>query len=263
MHEIKVIVNEKERIFSAPSNFEEMLPKQFMEVIKWKTAGVIPTSDEFIATMTNMPADIVKKFYPYHKYMIKEMFGYILTDELSFKGQKMSALKCGNKLLFGYDSNFGNVTWEEFIWADQSFILKDYKTMIAVLYRKMKPKFNGEEDKRIPFTKYGIEDRKKLIDKLDKSTITALILIYKAMRHACLEEKYDAIFPYHEKVSGDEMPEPPEPNEPEEKKFSWVKVHQNLMGDNIVQEQQFLKLSVHTVLNRLNTAIIENRKSKK
>jgi hypothetical protein len=186
-----------------------------------------------------------------------------LTDELSFKQQKIIELTCAKKQLHGYHSNFGNVTWEEFIWADQCFIDKNYKMMLAVLYRQKRPDYTGENDIRIPFSTYSINKRIKLIEALDEDTFTTLIIIYKAMRYACLELKYGAVFPYHEKVTDDVETEPTQIDSEEKDTFSWVKVHQNLLGDQLVEEDKFLKLNIHIVLNRLNKVIIDNRKRKR
>jgi hypothetical protein len=88
-----------------------------------------------------------------------------------------------------------------------------------------------------------------------------------AMRKGCLEQKYGYVFPYRESLDEQEEEEPqetiPEEPRPESGRFSWVNVHRNLLGDAIQEEDRFLKLSVHTVLYRLNRVIQQERKRKK
>ncbi len=86
------------------------------------------------------------------------------------------------------------------------------------------------------------------------------------MRRASLEDAYPEIFPLQS--SEENADQTDEINDDTEKQtepvsFSWTRIHRNLLGDNIHEETKYLTLNVHTVLNRLNELIIENRKYKK
>ena len=235
--------------------------RQIIEAIKYRADKLANkrASDAFFSIVCGIDPAHVKLLEPYHKFSIEELFEFLLNEDwnASFTEQKFYSLTVEKDNFYGYISNFGNTTWEEFIWADQCFINKDYRSLIAVLYRQKRKNYDGETDIRIPFTNYGITKRLPVINKLDDATIFALVLQYKAMRKASLEEKYPQIFPEPMQPEPDETPEPESPNN-----FSWVKVHRNILGDNFVQEKEYLQLNVHTVLNRLNDVIIESRKRK-
>ena len=266
MKELKIVVEDKEYIHQLPENFNEMTGEQIIEAIKFQFAQPSDLSPSFIKTMCGVSEENAKLLSRFHLYSIAQQFDFLREKDwdVSFKEQKFLKINIGNTECYGYFPNFGNTTWEEFIWADQYFMDNNYRMLIACLYRQKRENYNGETDVRIPFTNYGITKRLQEVNKLDEATILALALQYKAMRVAALEEKYTAIFPYHEKLSEEETEEEPqEKTESTDNNFSWVKVHQNLMGDNIVHEQSYLKLNIHTVLNRLNNAIIESRKRKK
>ena len=132
--------------------------------------------------------------------------------------------------------------------------------MIAVLYRPQRVKWDGESDRRIPFTTYGITKRYKEFAEIDDTLIYAIITNYRAMRTASLEEIYTEIFPYKHSFDNEENPNQSSQNE---NMFSWANVHTNLLGDDLSNESKYLQLNVHTVLNRLNTIIKENRTKKK
>jgi len=262
MKELKICYNEETFIYHLPESIKEMTDEQIIEAIKYREDKIAQKSapDSFIQIMCGIDKAKIKLFFPYLKFKIEEYFQFLLEDwNCDFTEQKFPKINIEEIELHGYLGNFGNTTWEEFIWADQLFINKDYKRLIACLYRLKREKYNGETDIRIPFTNYGIAKRFTIVNRLDDATITALAFQYRAMRKASLETKYPQIFPEAVKCESEE----PEPDaEPEPNNFSWVKVHQNILGDNIQHEKEYLQLNVHTVLNRLNETIIESRKKK-
>lgn len=263
MKDLIIEHNEKKFTYHIPESIKEMTGTQIIEAIKYRTNKLAgkPAGDVFFTKFCGIEPAKVKLLYPFHKYSIEQCFEYLFTEEwdVAFNQQKFRTITIGEIKYHGYNDNFGNTTWEEFIWADQYFINKDYKTAIAILYREKRKKYDGETDKRMPFTNYSIENRKKEIDKLDDATIAALVLQYRAMRKASLEEKYPEIFPEPFQSDQNEMPEP---ELDVSDNFSWVKVHRNIMGNNIQNEKDYLQLNVHTILNRLNDIVIENRRIK-
>jgi hypothetical protein len=261
MKELVINCNEKKHTCQLPENFSEMNDVQFIEAVKYRINKLAekPTTDTFFTNLCGIDPHIVKQLPSYHKYSIEQLFEYILEKDLNiaFKAQKIPKIKIEETEYYGYWPDFENTTWEEFILADQFFMDNDYKSLISLLYRQKRENHDGETDIRIPFTKYGILKRLTIVNKLDETTILALALQYKAMRQASLEQKYTQIFPEHIKFEDDEKQEPEAQN-----KFSWLQVHRNILGDNIAQEKEYLQLNVHTVLHRLNTAIIESKKRK-
>jgi len=262
MKELVIIKSGNKQIYHLPETIKEMTGKQIMEAIKYRADKMAGNGfNPYLTTLCGINKQLIPFLSKYHIYKLEQCFEYILSEnwEEDFTEQKFKKILIGETEFHGYLANFGNTTWEEFIWADQLFINKDYKRLIACLYREKREKYNGETDIRIPFTNYGMEKRFQIVKTLDEATITALAFQYRAMRKASLETKYTQIFQEAVKYESEEtQPEP----EPEPDNFSWVKVHQNIMGDNIQNEKEYLNLSVHTVLNRLNT-VIENKKKKK
>ena len=264
MTELKIDCNGHTHTFQLPENFSEMNREQFIAAVQYRMDKLSdkPTGNAFFTDVAGITQKLVEQLPIYHKYTIEKLFEFITEKDLdiAFYQQKFFTLKIGKIEYYGYHDNFGNTTWEEFVWADQAFINNDYKTLVAILYRQQRKNYDGETDIRIPFTNYGIMKRLPNVNKLDDATLFALALQYKAMRCASLENKYTQIFPA--KMEFDNEEETPDHGTDQPENFSWVRIHRNLLGDNIVQEKEYLQLNVHTVLHRLNEVINESKKRK-
>ena len=269
MQTLEYEYNGKRTALSVPESFAEMTGEQLIAA-----AGMLLNTDKTIPNnslhvLTGMPAQLIEKLKPYERYSIEEMFDFVFSDnhcDISFREWKILKLELNGQTYWSPSSNFGNVTWQEFIYADQCLINGYIEALSAALFRPERENYNGETDRRIPFTIYGTTYRFNLFKELTEAVKLAIVLNYKAMRRASLEETYPEIFPYHDNSASDasdSTDEEPE-TEPETKSdFSWTQVHRSLLGDRIEEEDKFLNLNVHTVLNRLNEQIIENRKNRK
>lgn len=265
---ITIEIAGKKNDVNCPNSFAEMNGKQFIEACRYiiarKTSLMIPES--FFTILASIPESAVNFLDRYQRYSIIEMFNWLLDEskELSFREQKIDSIILNDTELYSYQGNFGNLTWEEFIYADQFMINKLYKNLASALYRPIRPDYTGETDRRIPFSIYGTNHRLPLFNEIDDALLLAIVINYRAMRSACLEEKYTEVFPYRDTLDENDDQEEEE-EEPEEKKvepvhFSWVSVHRNLLGDQFYHEDKILQTNVHTILNRLNELIKENKK---
>lgn len=249
-----------------PDTFSQMNGDQLIEACRYiiarKTSLSIPES--FFTVFAGIPANILPSIDRYQRFSIIESFSWLCNEneKLSFRDQKIDSIMLKGIELYAHQGNFGNLTWQEFIYADQFMINKLYKNMASALYRPIRPNYTGETDRRIPFSIYGTNNRLSLFDEIDDALLLAIIFNYRAMRSACLEEKYTEVFPYRDMIDENENQDD---DESEEEKtgtvnFSWVSVHRNLLGDQFYNEDKILQTNVHTILNRLNELIKENKK---
>lgn len=278
MGTIKVQKGKKEKTYSFPDSYNECNEKQFIACCKYfLDVSILWRKNPTIDMKKNIMDIFLQSFIPFEgkhfswlddftKYKLLEEMKWIMDDEsiqsMSFLEPKIKKLKVGKVELFGIHRNFGNVSWEEFIWADQCFIDRNNPMLAAILFREAVKNFKDDRDIRVDFNRYQLGERLSLISKLPQEKVLAILLQYKAMRNASLELKYNAIFPEFSKNVENETDSVSDLDEKEvETKFSWVKVHQNIMGDDIVNENTILKLAATTVLNNLNNRIIKNRKT--
>lgn len=277
MGELKIKIGKKEKVYTYPDSYKDCNQKQFIACCKyfldvnilWKKNPIMELKKDimniFLQSFIEFDGQDFAKLDDFAKYKLLLEMNWILREDsiqnISFLEPKIHKIQVGSVQLHGIHRNFGNVTWEEFIWADQCFIDHKNDMLAAILFREPIVPFNSDRDIRVDFNRYQLGERMQRIGKVPQEIILAIMLQYKAMRNASLEEKYSAIFPEFSTEVENEADSVKDLDENEvETKFSWVKVHQNIMGDDIVNEDKLLKLDATTVLNMLNNRIIKNRK---
>lgn len=267
MHTITVSTDTESRDYSVPENFAEMSGRQLIVACSILLGN---TSEDAVEALTGIGNEILSAMSPFQMYNITQLFESwnSKTESICFKEWKIPEIKVGDTVYYGPTSNFGNITWGEFVYADQCMMQGYHKAVVAALFRQKRKGYDGETDIRIPFTTYGTSKRFKEMNELDEETMLSIILNYRAVRAASLEATYTQIFPYHDakvEPSNPDLPDdtPPEPEETASQPFSWTNIHRNLLGDNIQDEDKYLQLPVHTVLHRLNQLIEESKKNKK
>lgn len=271
MQTLEYDINGKRESLSVPGTLAEMDGDHFREATKMILQH--KADDHTLSVLTGLPMKIIKQLNAFQRYSVESMFDFLYLlkpDDFNFKEWKMPTMKIGDTVYWGPASNFGNVTWQEFIYVDQCMMNGLYTAVMAALYRPERSGYDGETDRRIPFTIYGTSHRFKDFENIDEVFKLAVIFNYRAMRRASLEAAYPEIFPYHDAAAdtdtdADTDADTDTPEEPKEElsAFSWTQVHRSLLGDRIEEEDKFLNLNVHTVLHRLNAVIVENRKSRK
>lgn len=241
-----------------PSSLSELSGAQLIEAARLLTGG-----EPDMSVLSGIPADVWADMAPFQRYAVRELFDFVNAQsvrEAAFKEWKLPAIRVGEEEWHGPISNFGNVTWEEFVYADQCMMNGLHLAAVAALFRPKRKDYDGETDIRIPFTTYGTSTRFKLLGDLDEAVLAAILVNYRAMRRASLEDVYRQIFPYVDARADDD--DEGDKGNKEPSSFSWVAVHRSLIGDNIQDEDRYLRLGVHTVLYRLNSAIAESKRSK-
>lgn len=159
-------------------------------------------------------------------------------------------------VLHGYNGDFSDVTFEEWMFADTYANANRWDVVAAVLYRPEKENWDGESDRRIPFTKYGADKRSSLIAELDGDIIKAVRLNYLLLRRR-LTLKYKRLFYDADEIENDES---------KQKKRSganWLSLVRNVMGDNFYEEEKYLRISVPAMFFQLDRMIKESNERKR
>ena len=225
--------------------------------------------DGALREVGGIPADVVAVLSPFQRFKLIEALEPVFSftpKELNFKTWKIPEIVINGVTYYGPESSFGNITWGEFIYADQCMINGLHQAAIAAMFRPERPGWDGETDRRLPFTVPGTTHRFPKFAALDEALRMAIVWNYRAMRCASIEAAYPALYPYYDpdaKPEKDEDDDEPAQQEEQPKEFSWVNVHRDILGENIQDEERFLALPVHTVLYRLNAAVIESKNRKK
>lgn len=225
------------------------------------------TEGEVLQRLCGIPIDVVAELSPFQRFKILEATEPVIHfegNELLWKKWKFPTVEIGGETYYGPEDSFGNITWGEFIYADQCMIQGLYQAAIAAMFRPERPGWDGETDRRLPFTVPGTTHRFPKFGDMDGALATAIVWNYRAVRSAAVDAAYPALFPYFDPNAKpekeDEEDEPETKDEPTD--FSWINVHRSILGENIQDEDKFLYLSMHTVLYRLNTVANESKKMK-
>lgn len=248
-----------------PSSVSECDGDQLVSVAASRIAGM--TVDEKLQRIARVPANVVALMSPFQKYRIAEEAFDPVCDfhrrDLFWKDWRFPTIEVGGETYYGVDNSFGNVTWGEFIYADQCMMNGLYQAAIAAIFRPERPGWNGETDRRMPFTINGTRFRFPKFESLDGALSAAIIWNYRAVRSACVDAAYPALFPNFSREKQEDMDdEDKDPEEDARTSFSWVNIHRDILGENIQDEDKFLNLPMHTVLYRMNTMVADSRKSK-
>lgn len=245
MVELKIEINGKAHVSQVPERFDELSREQFLAVCRRylrASQGEKPQTG-FYSTLLGLDGKVWETLAPEQRHPLKSLLRFTATRSPKISKLLVPFIEAGGQKLIGYQPTFSNTTWQEFVYADGFALAGRYKEAAAVLYRPQRTPYNGETDRRIPFSIYGTDTRLALFDAVPEEELLAVILNYNALRKSHLEGKYPHIFARGAKPSGGGGA------------FSWVKIHRDLMGDQFFDEKKFFESNVHVILHRLNHII--------
>ena len=251
MNRIKVEIDDKGTEYTVPDRFDELTRGQLLAVCA--VTGGRMSESAFYSAMTGIPEETWQEIPFGKRYFLMRLFDFAFEKHPDMTKQLLPWIEADGVRLIGYQPTFSNTTWEEFIYADGYMLAGRYKEAAVVLYRPQRGDYNGETDRRVPFTIYGADTRMKMMATLPEDQLTAFVLCYKTLRRRNLEEKYPNVFaraPKRPKISPNDQPPA----------FSWVAVHRDLMGDRFYDESKFYASNVHVILGRLDKVIREGRR---
>ena len=258
MNELKIETGKHNRTISVPSCWNELSQNEFISVARFlaeKDSNPL-AEKRLLAVLLRCSLDSVSSFPTMKLYFLfKEAFGFLLAPQAIISKLLIPSIELEGQTLIGYQPSFSNTTWEEFVYADGYSLAGRFREAAAVLYRPQRHDFNGETDRRIPFTIYGTDSRMELFSKMDDTLLLAISINYNALRRNFLENRYPSVFARKgkkKKTKGQG-----------ETAFSWVGIHRDLMGDHFYDEHKFFESNVHSILNRLENVIESNRLHRK
>lgn len=248
MNEIKVDIDGVQTVHNAPENFDELTREQLLAVCA-ATGGTL-SETAFYSALLGIPEETWEEIPFGKRYFLMRLFDFAFEKQPDMTKQLLPWIEADGVRLIGYQPTFSNTTWEEFIYADGYMLAGRYREAAAVLYRPQREDYNGETDRRVPFTIYGTDTRLKTFVNLSEDQLAAFVLCYTSLRRRFLEQRYPNVFarsPKRPKTSPNDRPPA----------FSWVAVHRDLMGDRFYDESKFYASNVHVILNRLDKVIRE------
>ncbi len=217
------------------------------------------TDVQFISKMFALPKKIVRRFAPFELFKIMQCIEFIADrkpfHEFIIKELPISSvfgLHASGSLLFAPLPKLKGVTFGQFIFADTYFAdyqrtqkQEDLHKFIAALYLK-----KGE------IFRESVIERHSLINRIDRHTLEAIYINYNLLRE-WLALAYPLIFQHHDsrdKAHSESHPELVSGSV----QNTWIKVFQNIVGDDILHDDQWADKPINTIFQFMTRKYKEN-----
>ena len=236
-----------------PSTFAELSPEQFVAIARLVNATISET--DFLKTMTGIKKIDANLFSDFDKYSLMELFDPFM-DVKPYSAFIILEIKTSGKIFISPKSKMAGVTFAQFIFVESYFT--DYQNdkkptdlhkFIASLYLQQNHSFKENE----------IAENASLVSRITTEILEAIVINYVLMRE-WLAISYPMIFHKEEEV--DENYEKPKKTHKNPGNSGWIKIFENIVGDDLVNHDRYAMLPLHNVLRWMTTKIIENIKRK-
>ena len=249
MKQLDFVVAEKRYEYTVPERWEEVTAEQFRAYVEVGEFGV-----ELVRRIVGMDDVVAVSLTVADWWAVCREFDWMReTDGIGSLFIDTITLPDGT-VCYGYNADFSDVSWEEWMFADTYANKGRWDVVAAVLYRPERPDWNHETDRRIPFTKYGASERMSQTAKLDPLTLRCIQVNYLLLRKRLTDHFYHIFID-----PGDEDEESGRPKR--QGATDWLTIIRNMMGDNFYEEQKYFQLSVPSVLFQLESRVKEARKN--
>jgi hypothetical protein len=236
-----------------PSDWEETTPKQLIAIACLMKRSI--SDVQFLSIMTGLSKRIIKKLDDYQRFQLIELFDTFHSDK-SYNEFILDKLFCGEIVLFRPEPKLKGVSFGQFIFIDTHFTdyqrtssQEDLNKFIAATYLPF-----GQT-----FTEKSIENNHKTVAKLDLITKEAVIINYHLIRD-WLCEVYPLVF-QKENETQDENQNPIKKEKPKKNTNNgWLNILDNIIGDDIINQDKYSNLSLHSTLRFLTNKIKTNLK---
>ena len=244
MKTVRITIGTSEFSATVPERWDELTASQFCRVLSFKPAYLPVVAMRYLLDLPDDEAQFVMPVQWHALY--RSVFRY-LTNPRGISVWILDAITLSDgRSVYPPAADFDNVTWEEFLFADELAAKQRWEAVAACLFRPMLSVPDENADTRTPFTRAGMNNRYPLFAELDAATLRAVEVNYLALRRR-LTKRYSYLFT----SSGSEQSDP-----------GWIEVSHALLGDTVWNEQQLLHTSVGQVLYRLDRQIKDSRKRK-
>lgn len=236
------------------------IPEQWKEIDSGQLIALARANQDdisnvdFIQAFTGIKKAVIKKLDLYQQFKIIEQIGFVNTIS-PHNTFILDKIIIGESIFTGPKPMLKGMSFGQFIFVDSHFRNynetsnpEELNRFLAALYLPEKKKFR----EKIIEKNYG------LFSKADPAVKTAALLNYIIV-FEWIMDLYPLVFP---------RPYEPEKEKPEKKESkrdprSWIKIFDNLVGDDIVNQDQYAKLPFHSVFRYFTKNIKEHMKSKK
>lgn len=246
MKHIKIYIGSELIERDVPANWGEVSPEDFVAIV---SSNVLFCGMPIAAMqrLLRLDDDQVRWIMPADWWALKPEFEYLMCYSLIAKWMLPSITLPDGRECFPPAADFDNVTWEEFVFADQLAQSENWAACAATLYRPHLATYTEDQDPRIPFTKFGLSNRHTLFKQLPAQTLMAFSVNYLALRRA-MTSRYRYLFSGSASSSLSR---------------GWPEISSEVLGSDVWNEQRLATTSVNGVLSMINNAIHQSHEQQR
>lgn len=236
------MIGSKEYRHQSPGSWDELSKQQFIDIVSGNVLYLgIPIPA--LQVLLNLSDEESQWLLPADWYALSLQFPF-LTDYSTISRWVVDSIELQDgRTCYPPSSDFDNVAWEEFVFADQLAQAGNWAAVAAVLYRPNKSDFAEDENPRIPFTRFGLNARIDQFLVLDKGLLRAVEVNYLALRRR-MTDKYRYLFGGVSDGADSR---------------TWIDTTREILGANVWNESQLATTSVNGVLAMIDNAIRTNQ----
>ena len=218
---------------SHPDTWGELSPRQLIAAVQVMQETI--TDNALISIMLKIPVRLVKRLSLYQKFCIVDLMNFLQTHNPYYEFILPHIGQFHRPPPRLKDETFGAFIFAETYFAKyiQSEDPQYRAKFIACYYRSE------------PFHEKDIAGRALVISRQGEARQEAIFVNYFLIREWFVEQ-YPAIFT-------------PADDQTKTEKSSWIDVYDAIVGDNLVQQEEYANLEISTVLRYLDKRIKANR----
>jgi hypothetical protein len=236
---------------SHPECWNEITSRQLIAVACTYKGKI--TDIGFLHVMTGLKKKVLKKLDIYHRYKLMELMNF-MDDLKPFNAFILDKLKIDNQYFYSPKSQLKAMTFGQFIFVDSFFNnyqqnnnKAELNNFMAALYLPAGRKFNEEL----------IEQNSTLMSRVGAVTREAAVINYLLIKQ-WLTVKYPLLF-----IKADNSENRENKKTPRHDAMSWVKIFENLVGEDLINQDKYAGIPVHNVFRFMTAKVKDNMKKNK
>jgi len=233
-----------------PSEWKETTPKQIIAIACLNKRSI--SDVHFLSAMTGLSLRKIKLLDDYQRFMLIELFDEFNSDK-PYNEFIIQTLDCKSTILLSPKPLLKGMSFGQFIYVDTYFTnyqkssdLSDLNKFIAAAYLSY-----GQR-----FAEHIVDINHKWVNNIDLLTKEAIVINYHLIRD-WLTTVYPLIF----SKSTEKETEEKKPKKKIKDNNTWIKIYDNIVGDDIVNHKKYSNLPLHTVFRFLTDKIKQNLKN--
>jgi len=234
-----------------PSSYSELLPKQIIAISRLMNQSISETA--FLNSLTGIPKFRIKRLDAFHRFNLMELITP-LTNIKPHPDFIIPSISISGNTFFAPKAKLAGVTFARFIYADTYFSNYQYDNDKTSLFKFIASLYLPEN---VPFSESIVQENSAIVSKVNPHILQSIALNYILVKE-WLTAAYPMIFVTEEEDNNKDK----KPDKPKQNNNAWIKIFDNVVGDDLVNYDKYAELPVHTVFRWMTAKIKENIKSK-